>query len=67
MTFSSLILTLIILTPLLGALALFFVDSLSFKKNRNIAQIFCFLGLLEIIWLACHFDPSGDYLQFVCK
>ena len=38
MTFSSLILTLIILTPLLGALALFFVDSLSFRKNRNIAQ-----------------------------
>ena len=67
MTFSSLILTLIILTPLLGALALFFVDSLSFRKNRNIAQIFSFLGLLEIIWLACHFDPSGDYLQFVFK
>ena len=67
MTFSSLILTLIILTPLLGVLMLFFVDSSNFRKNRNISQFFSFLSLLEIIWIAYHFDSSGDYLQFVCK
>jgi len=64
---NTFILTLIILTPFVGAFVGLFAGTKQFKACRSLALIFSLIALAETLFVALKYNPQGDYLQFVCR